>query len=58
MDVWDHGFTWELVMGPAGHVRFEAVYDGETWTETGAWCPAGGECIQNFRMQLSRVEAD
>lgn len=50
------GFDWSIDMGPRGEVRYSAVIAGDSWTETGQWCPAdGGPCRDTFFMQLSRV---
>lgn len=55
MQVTESGFAWQLPMEDYGRVEYVAEYDGEHWIETGSWCPNGGECMQNFRMQLSRT---
>lgn len=57
MQVTETGFAWQLPMGDYGRVEYVAEYDGEHWIETGSWCPTGGECMQNFRMQLTRTGA-
>lgn len=58
LEVTDSGFSWQLTMGDYGRVEYEATYIEGRWIETGAWCPTGGECIQNFQMQLTRSNAD
>ena len=56
LEVTESGFAWQLVMGDYGRVEYEASFVDGLWIETGAWCPTGGECTRNFRMQLTRSE--
>ncbi|MBO6728959.1 MAG: hypothetical protein JJ884_00310 [Maricaulis sp.] len=56
LEVTENGFAWQLVMGDYGRVEYEASHVDGLWIETGAWCPTGGECIQNFSMQLTRTD--
>lgn len=50
----DDGFRWEIEAGPV-KILYEAVIDGDTWTETGDRVMPDGEKVRFFEMTLTRV---
>lgn len=49
------GFSWQIDLGPGGHVAFSATVTADSWEETGAYCPPEGECRQTLFMRLERT---
>jgi len=55
MDVTEHGYTWEIPLGPQGRVAYEAVFTADSWTETGRYCDPTDQCFPILSMTLTRV---
>lgn len=55
MTVIDKGYAWEVPAGPDARVRYQASFDGTTWTETGDFVAGGQPPRPFFRMTLKRV---
>ena len=49
------GFTWQIDLGPGGHIAYSATVTADRWEETGAFCPPAGECRQFLFMQLQPI---
>ncbi|WHU02215.1 DUF1579 family protein [Sphingomonas sp. NIBR02145] len=49
------GYSWEVPAGPKARVRYTAVFDGTTWTETGDFVAEGQPGRPFFKMVLKRV---
>ncbi|MBB4837175.1 hypothetical protein HNP52_000226 [Sphingomonas kyeonggiensis] len=49
------GYVWEVPAGPKAKVRYTAVFDGTTWTETGDFVAEGQPGRPFFKMVLKRV---
>jgi hypothetical protein len=48
-------YAWNIPT-PAGTVRYEGSFDGQTWRETGHLIREGQDPIETFRMELQRVD--
>jgi hypothetical protein len=55
MTVLDKGYAWEVPAGPNAKVRYTAIFDGATWTETGDFFAEGQPPRPFFKMVLKRV---
>jgi hypothetical protein len=49
------GWTWETPAGPNAKMRYAAVFEGSTWTETGDYVADGQPSRRVFHMTLSRI---
>lgn len=52
----DKGYIWEISAGPAT-IRYTAVFEGDTWHETGERLVAGQAPQRIFEMKLKRFAA-
>jgi len=50
----EDGFTWEIPAGPMT-IRYRAVIQDGTWTETGDRIAPGAEPVRFFEMTLTRI---
>ena len=55
MTVTERGYAWEIPAGPNAKVRYKAVFDGTTWTETGDFAADGQPPRPFFKMTLTRI---
>lgn len=55
LKITDDGFIWQLPAGPNAIVQYKAVYDGETWSQTGQYIRDGAEPVDTFSMELQRL---
>jgi len=55
MTVLDKGYAWETPAGPKAKIRYTAVFDGATWTETGDFVAEGQPPRPFFKMVLKRI---
>ena len=49
------GYIWETPAGPGATMRYEAIFKGDTWTQTGRYMREGAPPAEVFSMTLKRV---